>query len=237
MDRPPAVCLPGTLCDARLFAPLIERLPLDASVVGSGDAATVGAWAAAVLATAPERFVAIGFSLGGFAVLELLRHAPHRLRGVVLIASHAHPDRPGNIAERRRQATLLATSGPAALIDDLWPRYVGTAAHQRASLRTTIAAMAEGFDTAAFARQAAIAATRSDSRDDGNPHRVPALVIAGADDMTCPPDRSSAAAAMLGAPLVELSGIGHFAPLEAPDAVAGAVGGWLATLREAAVCC
>lgn len=231
----PLVCVPGTLCDARLFDPMLAALGCAAQVFELADD-SVGAAAGRMLAAAPPRFVAVGFSLGGFVVLEVLRRAPGRLAGAVLIASHAHPDSPAAAAERTRQAVLFDQGGPAALIADRWPRYVAAGALDRSRLRGAIMAMAAGFDSAAFARQSALAASRPDARAAGNPARVPLLVLGGDADALCPPERARAAALALDGTYVALPGVGHFAPLEAPAQVAAELAAWLATLREAASC-
>ena len=211
---------------------MLARLGLNAATVPLTDN-SVGEAAAAVLAAAPARFVAVGFSLGGFVVLEVLRRAPERLHGAVLIASHAEPDTPAAAAERARQARLFEVAGSAALIADLWPRYVAPRASD--GVRATVDAMAADFSLADYAAQSAIAASRPDGRADG-PTRVPLLVVGGAADALCPPARGRATAARLGGNFVEIPDAGHFVPLEAPDALAAAVGDWLATVREAALC-
>lgn len=230
--RLPAVCVPGTFCDARLFAPMLDHLDLDAAVLPLAGA-SVGEAAAAVLAAAPPRFVAIGFSLGGFVVLELLRQAPARLLGAVLIASHAEPDTRAAAAERARQLRLLVEDGSAALIADRWPRYA--AARTLPDVRATILAMAATFTPDDFAAQSSIAASRPDSRSDG-PHdasaRVPLLVIGGDADLLCPPERGYATAMQLGGRYVSIPRAGHLVPLEAPLALAAAIGDWLGVTQD-----
>ena len=227
-----ALCVPGTLCDARLFGPMLAHLDLDATVVPLRGA-SVGEAAEAVLRTAPPRFVAIGFSLGGFVVLELLRRASERLRGAVLIASHGEPDTPAAAAERARQALIFNRDGSAELVADLWPRYAAAGAPDE--IRSTIATMAAAFGPADFSAQSAIAASRPDSRRDA-PADVPLLVVGGVADTLCPPDRCRATAEHLGGRFVAIPEVGHFVPLEAPASLARTIGDWLAVTQEAAPC-
>lgn len=220
-------CVPGTLCDARLFAPLFERLGGDVAAVPlAGD--TTGQAAEALIAATPAGGIALGFSLGGFVVLEALRRAPAHFAGAVLVASQAEPDSPAAATERARQAALFVQS-PGALTDDLLPRVVGTLAG--AAVHATIRAMAGKFAPRDFAAQSAIAASRADSRD--LRVGVPLLVVAGTEDRLCPPTRAAATARALGAAFTEVEA-GHFVPLEAPDALAAAIAPWLARLDRAA---
>ena len=64
-----AVLIPGTLCDERVFAPMAEQLTISPWFAPPIAHADVVDEARAVLAAAPRRFVAIGYSLGGFVVL------------------------------------------------------------------------------------------------------------------------------------------------------------------------
>ncbi len=72
-------------------------------------------------------------------------------------------------------------------------------------------------------------ATRVDERPGLAGVRVPTLVLAASLDRLCPVDRhEEIAAAIPGARLRVLAGVGHLAPLEAPAAVAAALRPWLA---------
>jgi pyruvate dehydrogenase E2 component (dihydrolipoamide acetyltransferase) len=51
----------------------------------------------------------------------------------------------------------------------------------------------------------------------------PAVVVHGSDDKTCSIEGARALAAALAAPLIELPGVAHMAPIEAPEAVAEAI--------------
>ena len=66
----PLVLLPGTLCDARLFAPLIDRLSRDTLVLPLVGGNVEDA-ARHVLAAAPPRFALLGYSLGGMVALAV----------------------------------------------------------------------------------------------------------------------------------------------------------------------
>lgn len=225
--------VPGTLCDERLWEPMVGRLGPHARALPPIAQSTVGEAAAAVLGDAPDRFVAAGFSLGAFVVLELLRRAPERLAGAVLIAGNAGVLSEGQEGARRAEVALARAEGPAAVIAPLWPRYVAPARVEDADLRQRVVAMAEAVGAERFAAQAEIAIMRPDRHDTVRSTAVPVLNLCGDEDAVCPPARC---AAMEG-PTVTLQclpGVGHFIPLEAPDAAADALRAWLG---EFGPCC
>ena len=229
----PLLLVPGTLCDERLFAPMVERLGPHARALPPIAHATVEEAADAVLADAPDRFTAAGFSLGGFVVLELLRRAPGRLAGAALIASNVESLPGGQADERRAEAALAAAQGPDAVVERLWPRYVARSRLGDMALRARVGEMAEAVGAGRFACQAELAITRPDSRDTVRRTRIPLLVLCGEEDAICPPARCGA----VDGPTVErrtVPGAGHFVPLEAADEAAALMAAWL---REPAACC
>lgn len=234
--RPPLLLLPGTLCDGEVFQPLIEALePSSASwhviveTLEGGD--TVEAVATRILADAPPRFALLGFSLGGIVALSIAAMAPERLLGLALVDSNARDvpaqDRPGRHAEAEQGAADLERH----IRQTLWPRYVAASARDDEDLRDAIVDMALRCGPAALMTQTAIGLSRPDSRPRLNDIKIPALVLAGAEDVLCPPQVQHDIA--LGLPLATLALIadaGHFALLEQPATVARHVMAWLERL-------
>ena len=233
MDSEPLVLLPGSLCDARLFAPLVERLPgVDTRVASLEGADTVPELAAALLASLPSRFALLGFSLGGIAALEIVAQAPERVARLALIDTTPRPDPTDNHAVRRAAVERAAALeiGPF-VAEALCPSYFAEAAP--AGLTALIVAMAESVGLKAMRRQTELAINRADSRPRLGAIAVPTLVLCGAEDRLCPPDLHRAMAETIsGASLVVVPGAGHFAPIEAPDATARAVLAWLLSPAE-----
>src|SRR5690349_18408038 len=81
----PLVMLPGTLCDARLFGPLLDVLGLTAAVPELSGAETAADVAGALLTSLPDRFALCGFSLGAIVALEIAAQAPERVERLALI--------------------------------------------------------------------------------------------------------------------------------------------------------
>jgi pimeloyl-ACP methyl ester carboxylesterase len=59
---------------------------------------SIDGWAQALLEQMEGPFAAVGASMGGYVALAMARHAPERVRGLLLVGSRAGPDTP----ERRR---------------------------------------------------------------------------------------------------------------------------------------
>lgn len=222
----PLVLLHGTLCDARVFAPLLARLPgVEAIVPALDGAETTPAAAERLLSALPDRFALAGFSLGGIVALELVARAPHRVTRLALFGTTARPDPPGRHALRRAAVARAAAQGlERFVLEELWPSYVADAGRADPATRALIGTMAANLGLDAFHRHSEMAIHRADSRPRLAAVVVPTLVLCGAEDRACPPAlHQEIAASIPGARLVMVAGAGHFAILEQPDAVADAV--------------
>ncbi len=228
----PLVLLPGTLCDARVFDPLLSRLPgVDARVVLLREARTLEEAAEHVLGRAPERFALLGYSLGGLAAMETALQAPERVRGLALLSTTPYAVAPEHHAARRAAVGEAEALGMRRFVRErLWPWYGGGPDAAPLSLLEN---MAEACGPAVFARQTETALRRGDYRDRLAAVRCPALVLAGALDRVCPPAAQAAlASALPGCTRVLLPGTGHVPPLESPDETASAVAAWLHAIER-----
>jgi pimeloyl-ACP methyl ester carboxylesterase len=232
----PLVLLPGTLCDARVWAPMMERWPgaapptLTPTLAGHRSAPEM---ARALLGTLPPRFALMGFSLGGIVALEIAAQAPDRVAGLALVATNARPDPPANAAAREAGVAAAHVDMAAHLQRDLWPRYVAPARQGDAAIAELVRRMAVDAGTAAYADQAAIATHRADSLPRLAALRMPVLIAGGDEDPINPPDRQEEMAQrMPQARWLQCPGVGHFVPLEAPEALAAAAQRWWSALGQ-----
>lgn len=232
-DPVPLLLLPGTLCDARIFAPFASVFadsPTMDILISRAESTT--ALARHILARAPSRFALVGFSLGGIVALEIAAIAPERVMGLALIATTARADPVKNAAIRRHGVADARARGLAAhFIDNIWPESTAPANRDDKDLKALAIEMAEATGVATYAQQVEIAISRADSRLRLRNLKMPTLVVCGAVDSICPPSRhTEIAEAIPGAELAIILGAGHYVLLEAPDAVARHLSDWLKIL-------
>src|SRR5476649_1833287 len=101
------VLLPGFMCDADLWTDMVPDLGkighLHYGNVYADD--TLEGMARRVLDEAPDTFVLVGFSMGGFVARVLTLMAPERVAGVAFVATSAR-EYTMEERERRRQGLL-----------------------------------------------------------------------------------------------------------------------------------
>lgn len=233
----PFLRLAGHMCDARLWhgrdwggPPLDADLGRDDSIAGMARTA---------LAAAPERFVAVGFSMGGIVALEIARVAPERLAGLVLLDTNPGADTPARRDLRaRQQAAVRAGRLEEVVRDELKPNYLAAANRARADLLALTMAMAMDLGPDVFLRQSEALKTRTDNWAALRAFPAPVLVVCGAEDALCPPALHEEIAAA--APCAELhvvEGAGHLLPLEQPRALSARIAGWAARHRSGETHC
>ncbi|MDO9439187.1 alpha/beta fold hydrolase [Hydrogenophaga sp.] len=229
-EAPTLVLLPGTLCDARVWEPMLQGWPgVPPSTVtpALGGQQSAPAMARALLKVLPQRFALMGFSLGGIVALEIAAQAPARVTGLALLATNARPDPPENAAAREAGVASARADMRAHVQRDLWPRYVAPHRLNDAAILDCVVRMALDAGPGLYADQAAIATYRVDSRPRLAALRMPVLIASGDEDPINPLDRQAEMAqAMPHAEWVRLPGVGHFVPLEAPATLAEAAARW-----------
>lgn len=226
----PLVLLGGTLCNHRLWQPVIERLNVSCvtSMLTSG-ADTARDLSPRLLAALPPRFCLAGFSLGAMAALQMLADAPQRIAGLALLSVNPLGDPPANAVNRRLAVERASAQGLRRwLSDNLWEKYVAPANADNAGLYATVMTMAEECGLPTFAQQTEIAIHREDHRAALAAYREPTLILNGAHDVICTPQHHQAATEAAGhARWLTHRHSGHFLPLEAPDWVADSLHNWI----------
>jgi len=253
-SAPPLVLLHAFPLDARMWDPVRGRLAAWTRVITpdlrgfgrtelplsdrSPDLADAAADVVAMLdGLGLQRVVLGGCSMGGYVAMAVLRKAPERVAGVVLLDTKAEADgeqarqnrhRVAERAEREGVRDWLAAEMLGSLLgDSTRTHHVDVMEHTRDLID------AQQPSGVAWAQRAM--ANRPDSTETLRATTVPALVLVGAEDvLTGPGDARRMTRELQDSSLVTVSAAGHLAPLEAPGEVAGAITDWLAGFDAAA---
>lgn len=228
--------IPGTLCDARVFGPLLDQLEgtLSGTVrVADGlDDDDLPALARRLTEGLGPRLRIVGFSLGCQVAFEIMRRVPARCSSVVLISTNARADLPALASDRRAMVERFERDGAAGLIDgDLWSRYVAEPDRPDHPARDPVHAMARDTPVEHFRAQTELAIHRPDSRASLAQFDGPILVINGADDRLTPVEMGAeiVAAARQGSQTI-IARAGHFVLMEKPEAVGTSILDWMGRL-------
>lgn len=224
----PLVCLPGLLCDARMFAGQRAAFPGMIAIDGFGACRDLVEMAAHALSVAPPRMALLGHSMGARVALEMWRLAPERVERLALVSTGIHPPKAGEADKRYRLRDLGLREGAAALVDAWLPPMIAPA-NRTPALVEPLRRMCIDAGTAVFAAQIEALLARPAVEALLPAIRCPVLVAVGSEDGWSPPDQHRAiAAAIPGARLTIVAGAGHMLPAEAPDALNTAIADWLA---------
>lgn len=220
------VLLPGFMCDAELWrdmAPDLGKIgTLHYGNVYQDD--TLEGMARRVLAESPQRFVLVGFSMGGFVARVLTLMAPERVTGVAFVASSAREYSEAE-RERRRQGALPGdkpkTANPGVALG-LHPDRENDPV-----LLDRLRSMQRRLGRDVRTRQSAL--IRKDGYADLEHITCPSLVVACRQDRL----RSFAETERMAKHLPHsrfevIEDSGHMAPLEKPRELAALLSGWVA---------
>jgi pimeloyl-ACP methyl ester carboxylesterase len=190
-----------------------------------------------------ERAALVGHSIGGYVALAFFRMYEERVTGLALVASHVAEDASRNAnadsaqrelaAGRDALAERLERDGTMdAAVESYLPRYFAPVVYrERAELVKRARAMMERQSARGCAQLVRGMKARLDSHDLLEDVRVPALVIAGADDSYLKAETlRETAAAVAGAEFVQLEGVGHLPMAESPEATGTALSAFVARL-------
>ena len=221
------VLLPGFMCDSDLWrdmAPELSTLgPLHFGDVFHDD--TLEGMAQRVLAASPERFVLVGFSMGGFVARVLALMAPQRVTGVAFIASSAREYTPAE-RQRRLQGALPGDrpkkANPGVALG-LHPD-----SERDPVLLERLRAMQRRLGPEVRARQSAL--IRNDGYADLERITCPSLVIACHQDRLRSFGETERMAKHLPNTRFEvIEDCGRMAPLEKPRELAALLADWIGT--------
>lgn len=222
------VFLPGMMCDQRLFGPQIEyfgtRYDIRIPSIGMHD--TIAAIAACVFDELPRRpIVLCGLSMGGIVAMEMICQQPDRIEKLILMDTNHRPDAEERKSVRRRQiADVEDGKLRPVIIEEMKPNYLAGRNRDNQDLLDLLFAMAMDLGDQSFINQSRALMARGDASQALKAWTKPALLICGAEDELCTPQRHEEMLSLLPESQLEvISGAGHITTLEAPEHVNSAI--------------
>jgi pimeloyl-ACP methyl ester carboxylesterase len=224
------ILLPALPCGADFYSAQVCALSdLVDPVVMVAEEPSMARSAAAVLASAPPRFILAGTAHGGCLAIEIAVTAPDRIAGLWLMncSPGAHPDP----ADAREISARVRAGGLETVLNE-WAQVIVAA--EAAVARDRFLAMARAAGPDRFARQHDASASRADRWDHLKGMMAPTLLLWGEDDCFVPVSVGKRMAeAMPLAHLVTLPGCRHFPAMERPEATIDAARRWLSDVLAA----
>jgi len=176
-----------------------------------------------------EPVILVGHSMGGYIAQEAYARFPHLVKALVLgFTSPGFAERSGDFARQfiaARVGALDQGKSMPELAAQLMPTMRGTISDAEGLAR---AQAIMGAIAPATYRKAVELLTTFDGRNNLKNISVPALLIAGSDDKTAPPEVMQRMAKEIpGTEFVVLRGCGHLGPMDQPDAFNGVLESFL----------
>ncbi len=217
------------MCDEDLWTDMVPNL----SALGTlhyGNVyqdSTLEGMAQRVLAAAPERFVMVGFSMGGFVARVLTLMAPERVTGVAFVASSARGYSKEE-TERRKAGHRPGDRPPRAADAPSTAMGLHPVRETDPVLIERLRGMQRRLGREVRARQAAL--VRLDGYADLERITCPSLVVACRQDRLRTLEETERMARQLPHSRFEvIEDCGHMAPLEKPHELAALLESWVAS--------
>jgi pimeloyl-ACP methyl ester carboxylesterase len=175
-----------------------------------------------ILENLPQKFMLLGFSMGGYVARQITYLAPERVEALILVGTSS---RAGSPSPRNVSAQSFKGLSTQALATALHP------AHAKDTiLLDRLKAMSVRGGATLYERLSQM--ERASDFTQLHHIRCPTLVIAGANDQLRPLGDAEELAEALKAPLCIIEDCGHMIPLEKPEELGRLVADWLARLQH-----
>ena len=164
----------------------------------------------------PKKITIIGFSLGGYIALELMRQIPNQIEKLVLINAGARAVCEKGQSERERSLDLINKGKFDFLVNLIFKNSIHDK-NKRHELLPLLKTMAHSVGAERYIQQLTAILNKPDQTELLTTIQCPTLLIASKQDNVMPTDRSEHMAAHIkGSQLVYVENCGHMAPLEQP---------------------
>ncbi|MDF7676117.1 alpha/beta hydrolase [Neisseriaceae bacterium ESL0693] len=221
----PWLCISGYMLDETLWAEVIAAAPGQTiQPVSLSQGSSLVEMADYLIQSAPDTFVAVGFSLGGYVARTLAARYPHRVAALVLVASSMREDTPDQ-QEAKRKAVAMQTNvhfrglGKRAIAKTLSQTH-----SQNEEWLKRIQHMGMRLGHEVFVRQSLL------NRQTPPNQKIscPTLIIGAQDDqLRAYEEACELQKHILQAQIQILAGSGHMLPLEQPQLLVDTIQNWL----------
>lgn len=219
----PLVLGPGLMCDEALFVEQVSHLAdrREVRVADFTRQVSIEEMASDLLRDVPGQFCYAGLSMGGIVGFELCRQAPERIAALVLMNTTAEPDTPAKRASRLRQIERArAGELETIVLEELKPNYLAEQSRKDEATMREITAMAGRLGPVVFEQQSRALMSRADSRSTLGSITCPVALVAGDQDVLCPPEQHAQMQRRIErSELHVLLECGHLSTLEQPKRV------------------
>jgi pimeloyl-ACP methyl ester carboxylesterase len=217
----PIVFLPGTLCDERMWTYQRERFP-HSQVIDLRTQSTIESMLSSVREAPYERFVLVGFSLGGYVAQEFSLSDPDRVHHLVLMgsSSQTYPAHEREIILKSRP--LIEKGFFKGITDKRLREFLHPDSYAKPELRDLIHSMAGSDAAEVYLRQLDATMERPELTEKLLHLKCPLTAMAGREDKIVPVESIlEFKSTVPGAQVHVIEGCGHFVPLEKPGIVNG----------------
>ena len=175
-------------------------------------------------------FVLGGISLGGYVALEMLRHIPQRIQGLMLVDTKCTADADEAKTNRERLAKQITQRGQLELLaENMLTTLLGKTTHKKnQDVVEQVRMWITEANPQAVAWLARAMAKRPDTFQELIDFDKPSLLIRGEEDsVSTSQDFDQMQELLVHVVRVEVSGSGHLPPIEQPAKTALAINSWL----------
>lgn len=220
------VLIPGFMLNESLWDEFINELPKDWNIIranlSGGD--TIPKIAQCIAQTAPEQFILIGFSLGGYIARSLAEQFPEKVLGLVLVASSSLTDTQEQINQKMDAIKVITKNTFNGLSSTSIKKTLHPSNAENKSLIKRIQIMGKQLGYEEFVKQSLL------SREICNMNKIlcSTLVVCGDQDQIRSKSESIELFNKIKLSKIEtIENTGHMIPIEQPKKLATTILNWM----------
>jgi len=177
------VFIPGALCTKKIFADQIAGITptFETLIVDNLKSKSISDMAEKLLESAPPLFGLVGISMGGYVALEVMRIAPERVWGAVLISTTAKAETLSQSEERKRWMRKVEIGKHDDLVDEIVNACISSK-NTSNTAKINFYEMVKSHSVETLRYQMIASSTRPDFQESLKNIQCPILLIGGSED-------------------------------------------------------